>query len=52
MGTNAKKLRTLVGHLLALTSDGIPNGAQLHLENCNGLEEASVGLVLERSDEE
>jgi hypothetical protein len=32
--------------------DGVPDGAHLHLEDGNGLEEGSVGLVLERSDEE
>ncbi|MET9346799.1 Imm32 family immunity protein [Streptomyces termitum] len=49
---NAAGLRTLAGHLLVLAGDGVPDGAHLHLEDGNGLEEGSVGLVLERSDEE
>ncbi|WP_329623715.1 hypothetical protein OG357_27630 [Streptomyces sp. NBC_01255] len=49
---NAAGLRTLAGHLLVLAGDGVPDGAHLHLEDSNGLEDGSVGLVLERSDEE
>ncbi|MFJ6864497.1 hypothetical protein ACIQRS_09980 [Streptomyces termitum] len=49
---NAAGLRTLAGHLLVLAGDGVSDGAHLHLEDGNGLEEGSVGLVLERSDEE
>lgn len=49
---NAAGLRTLAGHLLVLAGDGVPDGAHLHLEDGNGLEDGSVGLVLERSDEE
>ncbi|MFJ5075646.1 hypothetical protein ACIP8Z_13700 [Streptomyces sp. NPDC088553] len=49
---NAAGLRTLAGHLLVLAGDGISDGAHLHLEDSNGLEDGSVGLVLERSDEE
>ncbi|MFJ5707639.1 hypothetical protein [Streptomyces sp. NPDC093105] len=49
---NAAGLRTLAGHLLVLAGDGVPDGAHLHLEDSNGLEEGSVSLVLERSDEE
>ncbi|MER5361977.1 zinc ribbon domain-containing protein, partial [Streptomyces sp. NPDC002785] len=40
------------GHLLVLAGEGVPDGAHLHLEDSNGLEDGSVGLVLERSDEE
>ncbi|MGW1119791.1 Imm32 family immunity protein [Streptomyces tanashiensis] len=49
---NAAGLRTLAGHLLVLAGEGVPDGAHLHLEDSNGLEDGSVGLVLERSDEE
>ncbi|MEU3301140.1 hypothetical protein ABZ729_15125 [Streptomyces sp. NPDC006678] len=49
---NAAGLRTLAGHLLVLAGDEVPDGAHLHLEDSNGLEDGSVGLVLERSDEE
>ncbi|MFF3448288.1 hypothetical protein ACFYXJ_14280 [Streptomyces sp. NPDC002667] len=49
---NAAGLKTLAGHLLRLARDGTPDGAHLHLEECNGLEEGSVGLVLERCDDE
>ncbi|MFI8326463.1 hypothetical protein [Streptomyces sp. NPDC085529] len=49
---NAAGLRTLAGHLLVLAGEGVPDGAHLHLEDSNGLEEGSVSLVLERSDEE
>ncbi|MBT2443326.1 hypothetical protein J7E93_25170 [Streptomyces sp. ISL-36] len=49
---NAAGLGTLAGQLLALAGDGVPDGAHLHLENGNGVEEGSVDLVLERSDEE
>ncbi|MFL9684012.1 hypothetical protein [Streptomyces sp. KL110A] len=48
---NAAGLRTLAGHLSVLAGDGVPDGAHLHLEDSNGLEEGSVSLVLERSDE-
>ncbi|MER5930784.1 hypothetical protein [Streptomyces sp. NPDC002054] len=48
---NAAGLRTLAGHLLVLAGDGVPDGSHLHLEDSNGLEDGSVGLVLERSDE-
>ncbi|MFE7393101.1 hypothetical protein [Streptomyces sp. NPDC057582] len=43
---------TLAGHLLTLAQDGTPDGAHLHLEENNGLEQGSVGLVLERCDDE
>ncbi|MFK3732358.1 hypothetical protein ACI2LJ_19060 [Streptomyces sp. NPDC088090] len=49
---NAAGLRTLADHLLVLAGDGVPDGAHLHLEGSNGLEEGSIGLVLERSYEE
>ncbi|MGW2937694.1 Imm32 family immunity protein [Streptomyces sp. NPDC001156] len=49
---NAAGLRTLAGHLLTLGKDGVPDGSHLHLEDSNGLAEGSVGLVLERSDED
>ncbi|MCY9785258.1 hypothetical protein KIK06_15350 [Nocardiopsis sp. EMB25] len=49
---NAAGLRTLAGHLMTLAEDGTPDGAHLHLEERNGLEEGSAGLVLERCDEE
>ncbi|MFI0927122.1 hypothetical protein ACH4TP_24775 [Streptomyces sp. NPDC021012] len=49
---NMAGLRTLSRHLLVLAGDGVPDGAHLHLEDSNGLEEGSVSLVLERSDEE
>ena len=49
---NAAGLKTLARHLLVLAGDGVPDGAHLHLKDGNGLEEGSVGLVLERSDEE
>ncbi|MFE6098900.1 hypothetical protein ACFVQ4_02945 [Streptomyces laurentii] len=49
---NAAGLRTLAGHLLMLAGEGVPDGAHLHLEDSNGLEDGSIGLVLERSDEE
>ncbi|OIJ92203.1 hypothetical protein BIV25_28290 [Streptomyces sp. MUSC 14] len=49
---NAAGLRTLAGHLLVLAQDGTPDGAHLHLEENNGLEEGSASLVLERCDDE
>ncbi|WP_449334169.1 Imm32 family immunity protein [Streptomyces lateritius] len=49
---NAAGLRTLAGHLLVLAGDGVSDGSHLHLEDSNGLEDGSVGLVLERSDDE
>ncbi|MFC8795711.1 Imm32 family immunity protein [Streptomyces cinereoruber] len=49
---NAAGLRTLAGHLLVLAGEGVPDGAHLHLDDGSGLEDGSVGLVLERSDEE
>ncbi|MCX4801834.1 hypothetical protein OG594_09265 [Streptomyces sp. NBC_01214] len=49
---NAAGLRTLAAHLLVLAGDGVPEGSHLHLEDGNGLEEGSVGLVLERGDGE
>ncbi|MFI8385814.1 hypothetical protein [Streptomyces sp. NPDC085540] len=48
---NAAGLRTLAAHLLVLAGDGVPEGSHLHLEDGNGLEEGSVGLVLERCDD-
>ncbi|MEV7418280.1 hypothetical protein [Streptomyces sp. NPDC089919] len=49
---NAAGLRTLAAHLLVLAGDGVPEGSHLHLEDNNGLEDGSVGLVLERCDDE
>ncbi|WP_327187032.1 Imm32 family immunity protein [Streptomyces sp. NBC_01334] len=49
---NAAGLRTLAGHLLTLAQADTPDGAHLHLEEANGLAEGSIGLVLERCDEE
>jgi hypothetical protein len=51
IAANAAGLRTLAGHLLVLAADGTPDGCHLHLEDGNGLQEGSVGLVLERDDE-
>ncbi|MFJ7292811.1 Imm32 family immunity protein [Streptomyces collinus] len=48
---NAAGLKTLAGHLLTLAQDGTPDGTHLHLEEGNGLEAGSVGLVLERCDD-
>ncbi|MFB7170352.1 hypothetical protein ACFCYM_05915 [Streptomyces sp. NPDC056254] len=48
---NAAGLRTLAGHLLVLAGDGVSGGSHLHLDDGNGLEEGSVGLVLERCDD-
>ncbi|MCX5232826.1 hypothetical protein [Streptomyces sp. NBC_00233] len=44
--------RTLARHLLVWGGDGVEDGAHLHVESGNGVESGSVGLVLERSDEE
>jgi hypothetical protein len=49
---NASDPKTLAGQLLTLAQDGTPDGAHLHLEENNGLEEGSVSLVLERYDDE
>ncbi|TXS54785.1 hypothetical protein EAO69_43440 [Streptomyces sp. me109] len=49
---NAAGLKTLAGHLLTLAQDGTPDGTHLHLEENNGLEQGSVGMVLERYDDE
>lgn len=49
---NAAGLKTLAGHMLTLAQDGTPDGAQLHLEDNNGLEDGSASLVLERCDGE
>ncbi|MFB7332395.1 hypothetical protein FNH09_11785 [Streptomyces adustus] len=49
---NAAGLKTLAGHLFTLAQDDVPDGAHLHLEENNGLEDGSVGLVLERCDDE
>ncbi|MGW2935015.1 Imm32 family immunity protein [Streptomyces sp. NPDC001156] len=49
---NAAGLRTLAGHLLVLAKNDVPDGSHLHLEDSNGLEDGSVGLVVERSDAE
>ncbi|MDX2703382.1 hypothetical protein PV350_10990 [Streptomyces sp. PA03-6a] len=49
---NADGLRTLARHLLTLAGNGTPDGAHLHLEAGVGLVEGSVGLVLERCDDE
>ncbi|NEA54267.1 hypothetical protein G3I60_08910 [Streptomyces sp. SID13666] len=47
---NAVGLRTLANHLMTLAQDGTPNGSHLHLDEGNGLEDGSVGLVLERNE--
>ncbi|WP_328936120.1 MULTISPECIES: hypothetical protein [unclassified Streptomyces] len=49
---NSAGLKTLAAHLLVLAQDGTPDGAHLHLEEDNGLEEGSAALVLERCDAE
>lgn len=49
---NSVGLKTLAAHLLVLAQDGTPDGAHLHLEEDNGLEEGSAALVLERCDDE
>lgn len=49
---NAAGLKTLAGHLLTLAQDGTPDGAHLHLDEHNGLEEGSAAMVLERCDNE
>jgi hypothetical protein len=47
---NAAGVKTLAGHLLTLAPDCTPDGAHLHLEESNGLEEGSLGLALGRCD--
>ncbi|MFJ2820515.1 hypothetical protein ACIO7M_05270 [Streptomyces toxytricini] len=49
---HAAGLRTLARHLPVLAGDGVHDGAHLHLEDGNGLESGSVGLVPERGCEE
>ncbi|AJE42518.1 Imm32 family immunity protein [Streptomyces nodosus] len=49
---NAAGLKTLAGPSPRARQDGTPDGAHLHLEEHNGLEEGSVSLVLERCDSE
>ncbi|MEV7178588.1 hypothetical protein [Kitasatospora sp. NPDC093679] len=51
VAANATGLRTLARHLLTLAEGGTPDGSHLHLEDGNGLEAGSVGLILERDDE-
>ncbi|MEU0820859.1 Imm32 family immunity protein [Streptomyces mirabilis] len=52
IAANAAGLKTLASHLLTLAQDGTPDGAHLHLDENNGLEEGSAGLVFERCDNE
>ena len=42
----------LASHLLTLAQDGTPDGTHLYLDEHGGLEDGSVGLVLERCDQE
>jgi hypothetical protein len=51
IAANTAGLRTLANHLSLLATDGTPDGCHLHLEDGNGLQAGSVGLVLERDDE-
>ncbi|MDQ1011686.1 hypothetical protein QFZ82_006171 [Streptomyces sp. V4I23] len=44
--------RPPAGHLLTLAKDGVPDGRHLHREDSNGLSDGSIGLVLERCDDE
>jgi hypothetical protein len=51
LAANAAGFKTLAGHLLTLAQDATPDGAHLHLEENNGLEQGSVGLDLESRDD-
>lgn len=46
------EVRDLGGEVIEANAAGLTDGSHLHLEDSNGLEDGSVGLVLERSDEE
>lgn len=43
---NAAGLRSLAGHLLALSQDAVPPGSSLHFSQSYGLTEGSTELVL------
>ena len=47
---NQAALRSLARHLLVLAQEGVPDGAHVHLDGGNELEDGSVDLVLERND--
>jgi hypothetical protein len=45
---NQAGLRTVAAHLLSLAEDGVTPGHTLHLDDSNGLEPGSIGLILQR----
>lgn len=44
---NREGLVTLARHLLTMAQDGTPHGIHLHLDQWNGLEDASAELTIE-----
>ena len=48
-GNNAG-LRSLAGHLLALSQERVPDGCHLHFSSSYGLVEASDQLILEKDN--
>lgn len=45
---NKAGLISLANHLLTLSQDGITEGAHIHLDEYNSLEENSVDLIIEK----
>jgi hypothetical protein len=45
---NAAGLRTMASHLLSLAETGVTSGHSLHLDDSNGLEPGSIGVILQR----
>ena len=45
---NVAGLRSLANHLLNLAQEKVPQNIHLHLDDMNGLEEGSCGLIIEK----
>lgn len=46
---NPAGLVNLARHLLTLAQEGVPGGRRIRLAELNGLEDGSIGLIIERS---
>lgn len=49
ISANKEGLISLANHLLTLSQDEITEGAHIHLDEYNSLEENSLGIVIEKT---
>lgn len=52
ISANSEGLLSLAKHLLTLAQNEVPVGAHIHLDEYNSLEEGSIGLIIEKRNQD